>query len=243
MTGSVRKSPRTARAYDAATGYVMETAAVRNSSPEDVLLASDLAGRDAYRLMTDLIAPRPIAWVSTCAEDGRQNLAPFSYFQAVCSRPPSIVLGFGWHSDGRPKDTLRNILELREFTISHVDESVAPAMSATAASLGPDDSEWDHAGLEPVASRMVRPPRVGGAVAALECRLTHAIPLGQMAGGSPSSTLVVGEVQCFHVRAGLLRRDEAGRLLPMDPALLQSVGRMGGPYYVRTRDTFEMERP
>ncbi len=213
----------------------------------DVIDPHRLPTRDVYRLMTDLVAPRPIAWVSTQSESGRANLAPYSYFQAVSSNPPTVVLGCGWKRDGTPKDTLRNILEVREFTISHVTESVAEAMNLTSVELDEAGSEWDYAAqhtpLKPAPSHRVRPPRVEGALAALECRLVHAIPLGKSASGRPSSTLVVGEVVSFSVATGLLQRDESGHFKPIDPQRLAAVGRLGGMAYTRTDGTFEMTRP
>ncbi|MCX4245669.1 flavin reductase family protein [Paraliomyxa miuraensis] len=213
----------------------------------DRLDAAALSAGDVYRLMTDLVTPRPIAWVSTLAEDGRPNLAPFSYFQAVCSRPPMVMLSIATRPDGHPKDTLANILATRELTINHVSEPLSQAMNATSAELPAEVDEWELAG-EPGArlpsrpAAMVRPPRVASARAAMECRMTHALPLGHGPKG-PSSTLVLAEVLVFWVAPGLIRRDERGRLSPMDPADLGAIGRLGGMSYARTRDTFVMPRP
>lgn len=208
--------------------------------------ADGLRAGDAYRLMTDIIAPRPIAWVSTVDPDGRRNLAPFSYFQGVCSNPPTVVLGLGWNSDGTPKDTLANILATREFTVNHVDRAHAEAMNITSASVDGDVDEWTldlGRTLQAADSKVVSPPRIATATAALECRLTQAIPLGHGPTGMPSSTLVVGEVVCFVVRRALMHRNEQGRLQPMDPAQLDAVGRMGGIAYTTTNDRFELTRP
>ncbi|MEM6996972.1 MAG: flavin reductase family protein [Myxococcota bacterium] len=207
--------------------------------------AKELGAADAYRLMTDLVAPRPIAWVSTVNARGGHNLAPFSYFQGVCSKPPTVVLGIGWRADGRPKDTLANILDQREFTVSHVGRDHAEAMNRTSADVGPEVDEWTlgGSGLVSAPSHHVVPPRIADAHAALECRLVHAIPLGRGPTGMPSSTLVVGEVVCFVVRQSLLARNPRGRLAPMDPAALQAVGRLGGIAYTTTSDRFELARP
>lgn len=209
---------------------------------------SGLNGRDVYRLMTDLVAPRPIAWVSTLSASGVPNLAPFSYFQAMGSKPPTVVIGCGWTRAGTPKDTLRNILDTREFTISHVSEPVAEAMNLTAAELPRGESEWDYAAkqvpLTSVAAQVVQPPRVAEARASMECRMVQAIPVGRTVAGSPASTIVVGQVVAFTVAEGLVRRDESGHFLPMDPAQLESVGRLGGIAYTRTADaSFEIVRP
>ncbi len=193
--------------------------------------------------MTDLVAPRPIAWVSSQNGLGRRNLAPFSYYQAVCSHPPMIVLSIAWHPDGRMKDSLANILERREFVVSHVGEPQLAAMNATSAPFPPEVSEWEAVGVTAEPATVVGPPRVAGALAHLECRLSHAIPLGVGAPGMPSTTLVVAEVVHFAVAADLLTRDTRGRLLPIDPARLAAVGRLGGIAYTRTTDRVSLARP
>jgi flavin reductase (DIM6/NTAB) family NADH-FMN oxidoreductase RutF len=208
-----------------------------------------MPAREVYQLMIDLVAPRPIAWVSTLAADGKPNLAPFSYYQGVCSRPPTIVLGIAWRSDGTPKDTLVNVLATGEFTVNHVRREHAEAMNLTSGDHPPDVDEWDlvaRAGVATLtreASSRVAPPRIAEANAALECRLVHAIPLGRGRGSSPSSTLVVAEVAMFWVARTLVERDDRGRLRPLDPARLASIGRLGGIAYTGTTDTFAMPRP
>jgi flavin reductase (DIM6/NTAB) family NADH-FMN oxidoreductase RutF len=207
------------------------------------LPAAELSVGDAYHLMTGLVAPRPIAWVSTVDGEGRANLAPFSYFQAVCSSPPTIVLGIAWLPNGRPKDTLANILETGELTISHVSEELSERMNATSAGFAPGVSEWDRCGVDSAPAVVVAPRRVAAARGGLECRLTHAIPLGVGKNGMPSSTLVVAEVVHVWLAAGLVQRDERGRLLPIDPAKLASVARLGGIAYTTTAGHFDLARP
>lgn len=193
--------------------------------------------------MTDLVAPRPIAWVSTEDGQGRRNLAPFSYYQAVCSHPPMIMLSISWHGDGRMKDSLANILERREFVVSHVHEAALEAMNRTSAMVPPEVSEWDLAGVAAEPATVVGPSRVAGSLAHFECRLTHALPLGVGAPGKPSTTLVLAEVVHIAVAAELLTRDDRGRLLPIDPARLAAVGRLGGMAYTRTTDRVDLARP
>jgi flavin reductase (DIM6/NTAB) family NADH-FMN oxidoreductase RutF len=214
------------------------------------LPAADLSARDSYRLMTDLVAPRPIAWVSTLDGDGRSNLAPFSYFQAVCSSPPTIVLGLSWQHR-RPKHTLANILETGELTINHVSEPLAAIMNATSASYPEHVSEWDACGVEAAPAVVVAPARIAAARGGFECRLTHAIPLGSIGGSvvgssgqpTPSSTLVIAEVVHVWLAADLLQRDERGHLLPIDPSKLAAVGRLGGIGYTTTAGHFELAQP
>jgi flavin reductase (DIM6/NTAB) family NADH-FMN oxidoreductase RutF len=207
------------------------------------LPAQQLSAGDAYHLMTSLVAPRPIAWVSTVDDDGRPNLAPFSYFQAVCSRPPTIVLGIAWLPDGRPKDTLANVLATGELTINHVSEDLGERMNATSAGFAPGVSEWERCGVDSVPAVAVAPRRVAAARGGLECRLTHAIPLGVGKNGMPSSTLVVAEVVHVWVAEGLLQRDERGRVLPIEPGKLAAVARLGGIAYSNTAGHFELARP
>jgi flavin reductase (DIM6/NTAB) family NADH-FMN oxidoreductase RutF len=141
------------------------------------------------------------------------------------------------------------VLATGEFTVSHVRREHAEAMNLTSGDHPPDVDEWDlvaRAGVATLtreASSRVAPPRIAEANAALECRLVHAIPLGRGRGSSPSSTLVVAEVAMFWVARTLVERDDRGRLRPLDPARLASIGRLGGIAYTGTTDTFAMPRP
>lgn len=198
---------------------------------------------DTYRLMTDLVAPRPIAWVSTVSAEGRHNLAPFSYYQAVCSRPAMVVVSVAWWPDGRMKDTLANALATRELTINHVSAPLVGAMNATSAPFSPATSEWEACGIASEPAARVVPPRVAGALACLECKLVHALPLGVGAPGCPSTTLLVAEVIHFAVADELIRRDTRGRMASIDAEALDAVGRLGGIAYTRTTDRFELARP
>lgn len=207
------------------------------------LPASELSVGDAYHVMTGLVAPRPIAWVSTVDGEGRANLAPFSYFQAVCSSPPTIVLGIAWLPSGQPKDTLANILETGELTISHVSEDLTERMNATSASFERGVSEWERCGVDSAPAVAVAPRRVAAARGGFECRLTHAIPLGVGKRGVPSSTMVVAEVVHVWAAEGLIERDERGRLLPIEAAKLAAVARLGGIEYSTTAGHFVLARP
>ena len=193
--------------------------------------------------MTDIVAPRPIAWVSTVDEQGRGNLAPFSYFQAVCSAPATVVLGLAWKPDGTMKDTLANILQLREFTVNHVSLSLAEKMLSTSAPFDHEICEWEACEVEMEPPACVRAPRVAAALAGFECRLSHAIPLGRTKYGTPSSTLVIAHVDHVFVDSALHQRDSAGRLLSIPAEKLASLGRLGADSYTSTIAAFEMKRP
>ncbi|MFM7058101.1 MAG: flavin reductase family protein [Planctomycetota bacterium] len=188
-----------------------------------------------YQHLIRLILPRPIAWVSTLSLDGTPNLAPFSFFTGVGSVPPTLAFCPANRRDGRPKDTLVNILARGEFVVNLVPFALAGPMNQTAAELEPEHSEFLWADLETAPSMIVGPPRVGRSPASLECRLLHHLPLGAGPGGA---NLVVGEILHIHLDPDIL--DPLG--LP-DPTRLDLIGRLGGQLYCRTRDAFELPRP
>src|SRR5271170_4287970 len=132
---------------------------------------SALATRDAYRWMVGTILPRPIAWVSTVAPDGRTNLAPFSFFQGVTANPPTLMFVPVNGRDGTKKDTVRNIELVPEFVVNLVPRSLAEAMNQTAALLPYGESEFEAYGIAAAPSSRVRPPRVADAPVAFECSL------------------------------------------------------------------------
>ena len=187
-----------------------------------------------YKLVIGCVVPRPIAVVSTVSPEGEQNVAPFSYFTVAGHNPLSLAFTVGGpKGDGSIKDTLRNARFTEnggtgEFVVNVADESYAEAMAATGESLPWATSEFHHTGLTPEPSRTVRPPRVGEASVAFECRTTHVIPVGD-------ARLVIGAVQHIFVRDGLA--DDA---MHIDPIRLAAIGRMAGNYYVRTQDRFEI---
>jgi flavin reductase (DIM6/NTAB) family NADH-FMN oxidoreductase RutF len=213
----------------------------------EILDPSQESGSTLYRLLTDLVAPRPIAWISTVSPQGRANLAPFSYFGLVCSDPPTVSVSIG-SRDGRPKDTLANILATREFTISHVGRPLVEACNHTAGDYPAEESEWSHAGpggipLPSAPAQRVAAPRVAAAKASLECRLLHAIPLHRDGRPHPATTLVVAQIVCLTVARDLLQRSENGQVAPIPAARLASVGRLGGIAYTDGSEVFELPRP
>lgn len=182
-----------------------------------------------------MIAPRPIAWVSTMSGEGVVNLAPFSFFNGITSRPPTIMFVPVTKFDGTPKDTLRNIEETEEFVINLVSADLAEAMNATAAALPYGESEFARFGIESVASERVAPPRVATARVALECKLHQIVRMGDEPG---VANVVFGRILTAHVSDTVLGID--GRI---DPRRLDLIGRMGGDDYCTTRDQFTVERP
>ncbi len=192
-----------------------------------------LEHRDVYQLLISLIVPRPIALVSTIAPDGIHNLAPFSFFTGVCSKPPMVCFSVV-RRRGEKKDTLRNIESTREFVVSIVSDHLAEAMNQSAADYPPETDEFAAAGLTPAPSDIVKPPRVGEALASMECKLVEVREYGEMPN---TSSFIVGEVVRFHLS------DAAYRDGAIDFKALKAIGRMGRDLYCRTDDLFEMKRP
>jgi flavin reductase (DIM6/NTAB) family NADH-FMN oxidoreductase RutF len=184
---------------------------------------------DNYKLLTNLVVPRPIAWVTTRAETGIVNLAPYSFFNAVSSDPPCVVVSIGKRADGTPKDTAANILANREFVVNLVTEDLMGAMNVSAADFPADQSEVSAAQLALAASLRIQVPRLADARVSLECRLFQSLEIG-------SNTLVVGEIVMFHVADTLV-----GPRLHIEG--FAPVGRLGSPsLYCRTNERFELPR-
>ena len=191
--------------------------------------------RTMYEWMIHSILPRPIAWVSTVSASGIANLAPFSFFQGVCARPPTLMFCPVNHRDGSPKDTLRNIEATGEFVVNTVSAADAEAMNATSAMLGFEESEFERFGIAAAPSVVIRPPRVANASVAFECRLDRIIRVSE---GPAGGNMVLGRIVRMYVADTVIG---AGGY--PDPDRLDLVGRMGGTDYLRTRDRFSLDRP
>lgn len=182
-----------------------------------------------YKLLTNIVVPRPIAWVTSVSPAGVVNLAPYSFFNAIGSDPLLLMISVAHNKDGSLKHTGRNIVERGEFVVNLVTEDLLPAMNLTAADFPDEASELAAAGLAAAPSQAVAVPRVAAARAALECRLHSTLPFG-------SYTVIVGEVVMFHVADELV--GEKLRIHDFAP-----VGRMGSPaWYCRTGDRMEVPR-
>jgi flavin reductase (DIM6/NTAB) family NADH-FMN oxidoreductase RutF len=193
-----------------------------------------LGRRELNALLNGLVAPRPIAWVSTVATDGTRNLAPFSFFNAFSFFPPTIGIGPG-SRNGINKDSLRNIRETRAFVVNLVSEDLAELANLSSAEFPSHVDEWELTGLEPAPSVVVAPDRVAASPASLECCVRQIVDLGDPE--LPTNSLVIAEVVRLHVI------DEALDGLTPRPEALRLVGRMGGDWWVRTTDRFSLPRP
>jgi flavin reductase (DIM6/NTAB) family NADH-FMN oxidoreductase RutF len=138
-------------------------------------------GREAYQLLIGLVAPRPIALVTSMNEDGRLNAAPFSSYNYLCTDPPIIGMGVTDRPTGGfvPKDTARNIRRTGEFVVNVVTEDLAKQMNICATDFPADVNELDMAGLTTVPSEVVRVPRIEQAHAALECKEYTTMEIGR----------------------------------------------------------------
>jgi flavin reductase (DIM6/NTAB) family NADH-FMN oxidoreductase RutF len=188
-----------------------------------------------YKLLAATVVPRPIAWVTTLSPQGVVNAAPYSFFNAMGSDPPTVVLGILRDPLRGYKDTARNIIETGEFVVNLVPEMLAQAMNATCMDAPPDVSEIDIAGLEVAPSTAVAPPRIAASPVAFECRTLTTLITG------PKQTLVVGRVANVHVDDAYVLDTERAHI---DTPRLQLIGRLhGSGWYARTGDTFQMDRP
>lgn len=187
----------------------------------------------AYPILSSLITPRPIAWVSTLNADGTVNLAPFSYFNVFGSRPPLVIFAPGNRPDGSPKDSARNAEQTGEFTVNLVAPEQTETMVATAEGLPPGESEVEKLGLSTAPSSVVTPPRLAEAPAALECRVHSVQRIGQ-------NRIVLGIVHRVHVDDEIIDPET----LRIRQELHTPSGRMGSPdWYCRTDGLFELTRP
>ncbi|MGA7629927.1 MAG: flavin reductase family protein [Terriglobales bacterium] len=213
------------------------------------VVPSQLSHRELYNILINAVAPRPIAWVSTLSASGRHNLAPFSFFNAVCAKPPLLAFAPGMRSphkseaaadeaEGHPgvhiKDTLRNIRETREFVINVVTYELAEAMNLTSGEYDASIDEFELAKVASVPSDVVLPRRVAESPVSFECRLHQILDFNPAPEGS---SLVIGEIVSVHIDG---RHVKEGRL---DRDSLDLIGRMGGMQYTRTTERFEMVRP
>ncbi len=183
-----------------------------------------------YKLVSNLVVPRPIAWVSTQSLDGVVNLAPFSFFNAIGTDPIYVIFSVGRNDrGGELKDTEKNVRASGEFVVNLVTEELFAAMNISAADFPPELSELEAAGLHTAPSVRIAAPRVAEAQVSLECKLFSAQELG-------ANTVFIGEVVMIHVADHLLGpRLRINNFAP--------IGRLGSPsVYCRTTDRFDVPR-
>lgn len=179
-----------------------------------------------YRLVTSLVAPRPIAWISTVDDSGKTNLAPYSSFNYVNFTPPILMFSAGDKNQTELKDTPSNILSTEEFVVNVVTRSLGKKMDRTSASV--DESEFTYADVDSSPSEIVDPPIVAESAAAMECTFHSSKRFGD-------HTVIFGEVVQFHIDNELFIDNK------IDSLQIETIGRIGGPYYSDT-DPVELQR-
>jgi flavin reductase (DIM6/NTAB) family NADH-FMN oxidoreductase RutF len=185
----------------------------------------DWEPRQVYFLLTGLVIPRPIAWVSTRSPSGIRNVAPHSYFNVVAHDPPHVIF-----SSSGEKDTLRNVQLTGEFVVNLVTQDVVEPMNFTATDFPPEEDEFTWAGLTEAPAQSVHAPRVAEAKAHLECRLVQVVPAG-------NGNIVIGRVRHMHVDPSVWAD---GRV---DPARYDPVCRLAGTGYATLGEVFKLPRP
>lgn len=189
----------------------------------------ECSSKDLYKLLTAIIVPRPIAFVSTKNPEGKPNVAPFSFFNAITSDPPIVMFAAG-ERKGKKKDSIANIEEHPEFVINVVSEEIAQQMHNSAADFRREISEFEEVGLTPIPAQQIDGVAVKEAPAHMECKLHQIIRVGK-------SYMVLGEVVHF-------RLDERIYLgnFKTDVQELKPLARLAGNGYARVREHFELER-
>ena len=189
-----------------------------------------------YHLLISGIIPRPIAFVTTQDKDGNYNLAPFSFYNGFSANPP--IIGFSPALSGRtgtPKDTLLNVRDLPEFTVSLVTSTMTEQMAMASSAYERDVDEFIKSGLTKRESQIVKPPHVHESPFIMECKLWDIIEMGGLPAGG---NLILGEVVMFHVREDVYSSER------IDPQKLDAVSRLGYSWYSRVNDgLFELKRP
>lgn len=190
---------------------------------------AELAAEQAYRLLTGIVVPRPIAWVTSLSDGGKVNLAPFSAFTFVSPKPPMLAISIGRKASVY-KDTARNILAREEYVVHIADSSQMTAVHESSVEHPPEVSEAEELGLITVPSEKINVPRLRDVPVAMECRFRQCLEFGET-----RSRLIVGEVLAFHVRDGLVANGK------IETEALDPIARIAGPRYARLGEIVTMK--
>jgi flavin reductase (DIM6/NTAB) family NADH-FMN oxidoreductase RutF len=175
----------------------------------------------AYRLITGVVVPRPIAWVTSLSATGVLNLAPFSAFMFVSPKPPMLAISVG-RKGNVYKDTAQNILNNEEYVVHIADSSLMKAVHESSTEHPPDVSEVEELRLSTLPGERIKVPRLAAAPIAMECRFRQCLEFGET-----RSRLIVGEVLVFHIRDGLLNNGK------IETKALDPIARIAGPRYAK----------
>ena len=196
-----------------------------------------LSPANTYFLMTQTIVPRPVAWVLSENETGTYNLAPFSYFNAVSSDPALIMLSIGKKPDGSDKDTHRNILERKHFTLHIADETVLDALNQSSATLDKNQSELDGLDVSLAQFEGAKLPRIAQCKVAYSCELYEIHNLGDSA-----QTIVYGKIDSLFIDDSIVTVSEKGRI-KVHAEKLRPISRLGANEYMQSGQVLQKSRP
>lgn len=186
--------------------------------------------QERYKILTSLVIPRPIAWISTVNAAGVNNCAPYSFFNAFAEDPPLCMVSFGPRVDGLTKHTLKNILDTQEFVVNLSDEATANAMHISSEEIPEAESEFELAGLTPAPSVRVRHPRIAEAPISFECTVFRTLEI------TATRVFVFGQIVYLHARDGII--DPSTKRV--DEAHYRPVGRLYANRYCTTRQRFAL---
>lgn len=195
---------------------------------------ADLSARQRYRLLTSVVVPRPIGWLSTRSADGTENLAPFSYFAALAADPITVGVSIG-HRGDEPKDSLVNIRETGVFCTNMVTERHLEAMNRTAGDYPAGVSEFEAAGIPRAEAVEIEAPYVGDCPVVMECRLFKEVDLE-----GPPNALIIGRAVAVHLSPEVQRLEHDDFY---DVDSLKPVGRLWAGYYTLVEEIFRTDRP
>ena len=198
---------------------------------------TELPPNQVYFSMIQTLVPRPIAWVLSEHANGSLNLAPFSYFTAVCSDPPLLMISVGKKPDGSHKDTRVNIEQRKDFVIHITSADQLEAMNLSSATLPADISEVDELNLKTVAFEGNRLPRLAGAKVAFGCQCYQINEVG-----NNQQSLILGKVDRIYIDDSVIELDEKGRF-KVDTAKLDPVARLGASEYMGCGEVISLKRP
>ena len=189
-----------------------------------------LSSREAYNLLVSAVVPRPIALITSMNIDENVNAAPYSFFTAISSSPPLIIISVG-RKNGAMKHTSENILRTKEFVVNIVTEKLLQSMNISAADFPPEISEIEQSNLTIAPSLSIKTPRIAESPVQCECVLHQHLEVG-----NEPVDLIIGEIVQFHIK------DDLYSLGTISQENLKPIARMGGNFYSRTNDLFELQR-
>ena len=198
------------------------------------ILVENTESSTLYKLLTGLVIPRPIGWISTKDENGINNLAPFSFFNVVGEDPPHIMFSTV-RTGNNNKDTLNNVLATKEFVVNLVTEDLVEQMNLTSNNVASDIDEFELANLTPIPSQTIKPMRVGEAKAHFECEMVHHYFLENHSNGG--ACVVIGKVKMIHINEEILLDNFKINLETYKP-----VARLAGSNYSKLGEIFTIKR-